>query len=436
VISPEDIRNRARKLWVSGQPLRAALATLVPESVASGDAEAGSPIHTATDGSGAEIENGWQPSAQSFFPYPIPFRKPTAQEWLDHFADLREAVAALCSESKAVRGSGYSVEYRDVAHQKLGRLRIPDRITFESIDDVAACADETDALHRFRDLVQRLQVHEPRMLSWLSERPLAALAAEKVLPQLIGIAKHFRSNPRPNRYARELGIPGVDSKFIENNRVVVAEWLDRLLPVEAIDTTIRGFADHGFERRYGLRFEEPSVRFRWLDLSRAPAGLTDASVPLSQLSRYAPDCDHVIITENKTNFLTLPPSRNSLAIFGSGYGIELLGSIRWLANQPLHYWGDLDTHGFAIISRLRLHFPHVRSFLMDRETLMSHRELWTEELSATRVLHDLPALDPDEHALYNDLRHDRLGDRVRLEQERVGYQWVEQAIADMRRVAG
>lgn len=342
----------------------------------------------------------------------------------------------LDSESKGVRGTGYSLEYREFAHQKLGRLRVPDRIVFESIDDLAACAGESDALHRFRNLVQRLQVHEQRMLSWLSERPLAALAAEKMLPQLLGIAQYFRSNPRPNRYPRELGIPGVDSKFIENNRVFVAEWLDRVLPIDAIDTTVRGFADHGFERRYGLRFEEPSVRFRWLDPSRAPAGLTDASVPLSQLSFYAPHCDHVIITENKTNFLTLPPSRNSLAIFGSGYGIELLGSIRWLANQPLHYWGDLDTHGFAIVSRLRGLFPHVRSFLMDRDTLMRHRELWTEELSATRVLHDLPALDLEEQALYDDMRYDRLGDRVRLEQERVGYELVEQAIADMRRVAG
>lgn len=436
MISPEDIRNRARKLWATGQPLRAALAALAPESVARGGVGVLSSIRPAAEVSAAEIEDGAQPSALSFFPYPIPFRKPTAQEWLDHFADLREAAATLDSESKAVRGSGYSVRHREVAHQKLGRLRVPDRITFESIDDLAACAGETDALHRFRDLVQRLQVHEPAMLSWLSERPLAALDAEKLLPQLIGIAKHFRSNPRPNRYPRELGIPGVDSKFIGNNRVVVAEWLDRLLPIQAIDTTIRGFTDHGFERRYGLRFEEPSIRFRWLDPSRAPAGLTDASVPLSQLSSYAPDCEHVIITENKTNFLTLPPNRNSLAIFGGGYGVELLGSIPWLANQPLHYWGDLDTHGFAIVSRLRLLFPPVRSFLMDRDTLMSHRELWTEELSATRVLHDLPALDPNEQALYDDLRHDRLGDRVRLEQERVSYQLVEQAIADMSRVAG
>jgi hypothetical protein len=159
---------------------------------------------------------------------------------------------------------------------------------------------------------------------------------------------------------------------------------------------LRGLADHGFERRYGLRFEDPLIRFRWLDPSRAPGGISDATIPLPQLADYAPACAHVIVTENKINFLTLPQRPDVLAIFGGGYAIDLLRALAWIANQPLHYWGDLDTHGFAILSRLRQYFPHTRSFLMGRDTLMMHRELWTEELSGTRVLRDLPNLDPHE----------------------------------------
>lgn len=430
MISPEDIRDRARKLWASGQPLRALTAAIASAGAATAS-NARNIVDLAADQLLADGVNSVRPSSPPFFPYSIPFRKPTAQEWLDRFAELRNAVANLHAESKAVRGTGYAITYREVAHQKLGRLQMPERIAFESIEDLAACAGETVTLSRFIGLVQQVQAHEPRMISWMAERPLIALASADILHQLLGIAEYFRSNPRPNRFARELGIPGVDSKFMEGNRTAISEWLDRLLPTEAIDTSVRGLVDHGFERRYGLRFEEPSIRFRWLDRSRAAACLSDAAVPLSQLSAYAPECDHVIVTENKINFLTLPPSRNALAIFGSGYGVDLLRTIRWLANQPLLYWGDLDTHGFAIVSRLRLHFPHARSLLMDRDTLMSHRDLWTEELSATRVLHDIPGLDPHEQALYDDLRHDRLGDRVRLEQERVSYQLVERTIAGL-----
>jgi hypothetical protein len=400
VITPKDIHDRACKLWATGQPLRA-------------------------------IVTGTAPDLQPFFPCLIAFRKPTAQEWLDHFADLRAAVAALEAESKASRGAGYTVTFRETAHQKLGRLRIPERITFESIEDLAAYAGETQTLHRFLKLTAAIQAREPRMTPWLSERPLAALASESLFPRLFDIAAHFQAHPRPNRYARELGIPGVDSKFIEDNRAILAEWLDRLLPADSIDTTVRGLSEHGFERRYGLRFEEPRIRFRWLDASRSLAGIADATVPLSQFAAYAPTCDHIIITENKINFLTLPQHSNTLAIFGSGYAIDLTRTIPWIADQRLHYWGDLDTHGFAILSRLRNHFPQTRSFLMDRDTLVNHRDLWTEELSATRVLRDLPMLDPHEQALYDDLRNDRLGDRIRLEQERIAYPAVEGAIASL-----
>jgi hypothetical protein len=70
---------------------------------------------------------------------------------------------------------------------------------------------------------------------------------------------------------------------------------------------------------------------------------------------------------------------------------------------------------------------------MDRDTLVTHRDLWTEELSGTRVLRDLPTFDPHEQALYDDLRNDRLGDRVRLEQERVKYQLVQKVVLALHR---
>jgi hypothetical protein len=48
------------------------------------------------------------------------------------------------------------------------------------------------------------------------------------------------------------------------------------------------------------------------------------------------------------------------------YAIDRLGSLPWLREKPLYYWGDIDTHGFAILSRLRRHWEHARSLLMDR----------------------------------------------------------------------
>jgi hypothetical protein len=64
---------------------------------------------------------------------------------------------------------------------------------------------------------------------------------------------------------------------------------------------------------------------------------------------------------------------------------------------------------------------------MDRETLMAHASHWVEE---PRPVHrDLPRLRPPELELYEDLRHDRLRPALRLEQERIGFGWVERAVA-------
>jgi len=86
----------------------------------------------------------------------------------------------------------------------------------------------------------------------------------------------------------------------------------------------------------------------------------------------------------------------------------------------LHYWGDIDTHGFAILDQLRAHFPLARSFLMGRRPLLAHQDQWVTEPKPTQ--RDLRRLDPDERCLYDDLRWRRLGDQpLRLEQDRIAY---------------
>ena len=63
---------------------------------------------------------------------------------------------------------------------------------------------------------------------------------------------------------------------------------------------------------------------------------------------------------------------------------------------------------------------------MDRETLLAHAGLWVRESDPYDG--ELPRLTPVEGALYDDLRWNRLGDRVRLEQERIPYGRVEMAL--------
>jgi len=117
---------------------------------------------------------------------------------------------------------------------------------------------------------------------------------------------------------------------------------------------------------------------------------------------------------------------SAIVVFGAGYGWEALSRAAWLHRCRLHYWGDIDTHGFAILDRLRAYFPGAASFLMDRETLLAHRLHWGAEPESAR--HDLSGLTPEEASVYDELRFDRHQPRLRLEQERVGFEWLNERL--------
>jgi hypothetical protein len=172
-------------------------------------------------------------------------------------------------------------------------------------------------------------------------------------------------------------IPGVHTKFIEAHRGVLAELLDIVLPPEAIDPTVSGATR--FAKRYGFREKPVRIRFRILDPQCAILSCRlaqDITLDSESFVRLSPDVTRVFITENEINFLAFPEVKESLVIFGAGYGFDTLGEAEWLKRCRIYYWGDIDTHGFAILDQLRSCFDNVESFLMDRSTLLAFEAQW------------------------------------------------------------
>jgi hypothetical protein len=60
---------------------------------------------------------------------------------------------------------------------------------------------------------------------------------------------------------------------------------------------------------------------------------------------------------------------------------------------------------------------------MDRDTFLAFKPLWGTESSP--IDRNLPGLTAEERALYDDLRFNRIGPTLRLEQERIGFGWVK-----------
>jgi hypothetical protein len=104
---------------------------------------------------------------------------------------------------------------------------------------------------------------------------------------------------------------------------------------------------------------------------------------------------------------------------GLGRGVAQLGGIPWLRGIPCLYWGDIDTHGFSILSLARSLFPQLRSVLMDEETFLLHKDLWVAESQHPSA--SLPGLTPAEEDLFLGLKSGRWGENVRLEQEKIAW---------------
>jgi uncharacterized protein YPO0396 len=196
--------------------------------------------------------------------------------------------------------------------------------------------------------------------------------------------------------------------------------LDRVLPVS--DPHEKRFAE-----RYGFCSKPNYVRFRLLDpqYTLLPGKDQEFSLTANDFQALPGKEDflchikHVFIVENEINFLSFPAQAKSMVMFGAGYGFKALKTVTWLQQRALYYWGDIDTHGFAILNQLRHVFSDVQSFLMDEATLLSHRAFWgCEEKQIKSVL---PRLTPAEQAVYQALLHHDYAKNLRLEQERISY---------------
>jgi len=310
----------------------------------------------------------------------------------------------------------------------LGTNLVPDEVWVDTLDDALALIGKGRDARHFGAIVALTQKRQPAALSWVARHPLKALEVAGHWPLLLDTVAWICTHPRPGVYLRQIDVPGVHTKLIEANRTVLAEILDLSLAGEAIDARYAGVAQ--FCRRYGFRDKPARVRFRVLDPRRAllaPGTDQDITVNADAFARLDLPVERVFVTENEINFLAFPPLVESLVVFGAGYGFDNLTRATWLQRCAVRYWGDIDTHGFAILDELRELLPHAQSFLMDRETLLQHASLWVDEPQPLR--RDLPRLRPAEQALFDDLRHDRIRPALRLEQERIGFRWVETALA-------
>ena len=388
--TPSGIQAKVRRLWESGRLLAAGL------------------------------------KGEALFPVSFSLAHPGPEDLSNRFGDARRWIQELEAGAKSAKGFGYDIVSTEINNRRIGRNSLPTSVTFPAQADALRLIGKVREEALFRSLSARTLEKIPELGPWMISKPMRLLDHAEKWERLLAVLLWMRKNPRPEIYVRQMDLTGVDTKFIECCEGILTE-LFRAMTVGA-ETTIEpiGEGRKSFEARFGFLSKPTLIRFRILDPRMHIQGFSDLSAPLSEVASLSLPVKRVFITENDINGLAFPPLCGSLVLFGLGYGIETLSAIPWLHKVEILYWGDIDTHGFAILDRLRIAFPECRSILMDRETLVAHRDLWVEERSPARAA--LVRLTPEENSVYEDLMLNRIQNNLRLEQERIGFKWVENAL--------
>lgn len=392
------------------------------------------------------------------FPHRVRLAGPSAADLVEHRIDA-QAWSRKLNDSAA--NAEWDLLTKRIRAGVLGMQTIPTAaiISTPTVAINLLGRTQTAAATRYRGLLAATEALDLLAREIALRRPFDVLAAGDEWPILVEVAQWLLANPRPGIYVRQVPVPGLHTKVIEQHKAILAKLLDAVLPATGI---LPGHTD--FAHRFGFISEARSVRIRGdrallglplqgaeptshLESDAAPAiqpamvhptlgvlltddSLGDVTWPVTALAALdapALGVRELVVVENKISFLTTPHQPGRLILWGAGYGAdELLHSLEWCDQVAVTYWGDLDTHGLHILDAVRCRAPHARSVLMDIETLEAHRPYWGRE--SRQRTGGLAHLSDSEQLLYQALILGEFGESVRLEQEYISYERVASAL--------
>ncbi|GAA5481310.1 DUF3322 domain-containing protein [Haloferula sargassicola] len=353
---------------------------------------------------------------ESAWPASLPIGRPTAadisSDWQETAATIRLwrelRIGSVLWESITFRATGAPVDL-PVAWQ----IASPDewiaaagdrsvRAEYEMLRTILASADPLfhNALVRERSL-------------WKNKTPAETLQAAR-------LAMALSPGCVEGKPLRAVSLAGIDSKFFERHRPLIARLLDLRFDGEASRHGLETFLDAARENDPWLLLADlgqprilpfPQLRVRGIDLATHGPGARD-----------------ILIVENEACLHLLPKDLPGvMAILGTGNNLSWLAAPHFRETR-IGYWGDLDTWGLTLLSRARGHAAHLTPLLMTHEVFETH----SASAVAEKVLASCTSpvgLTSEETALYQHLLALPNG---RLEQEFLPAARVHEAIHGWR----
>lgn len=203
---------------------------------------------------------------------------------------------------------------------------------------------------------------------------------------LLAAVAWFRANPRSGLTMRRVPVPGMHTKWLARHRAIVLACLgtptdtadsagdldDDVDPVDVPIADLDALGLRPLPREIGIVVADPALR--------APiGGLRQISTPIDELAGLQLRPEAVLIVENKEPALAWSDTDGLVIIHSLGNHLDVLDRLPWIPQERCWYWGDLDRHGFTLLSRARTKIPLLLSLLMGPEDVEAYRQMGVNE---------------------------------------------------------
>ncbi len=354
------------------------------------------------------------------FPIKVNLKPPTGREAIEAISHFQAYTAAW----RAWPGPG-RVEYESRKLPQVDRQDLPVKLVLNSFPElVAFLGPDAEARHRhwesvFQPLRSLSPNLEPALIRNLTS--LEALNPEEGARLAVALRQLTPGLGRGG-YLRALPLTGLDTKFIEQNLLLLTD-----------------LADH--QHQGAVR--QSGGLLRWLDCQESPrswlivrilceelraqfGGLAQMQLTSETLSQTPLPGKRVLVVENNASGYALPQIMDTVAIIGGGANVGWTRA-PWLVDRQLGYWGDLDTWGLHYLANARRNQAHVQALMMDQSTLIKHASRMVSLVDPNPSIPE--GLTAAEIETYRDLLEGRHGGNC-LEQERLDADWIRAHLSE------
>lgn len=376
--------------------------------------------------------NFYNDTLSEFYPFIIPCNKGNPN---DDFEKRSEELKLIHQNSKNNGKKSYKYD-TEVVSTRNGKQTIITRIYFENDLDYLTFINkkkEFKILEEVSNIIfSNLQTSLARenLIQWLvkNHEIISTNNVEDGIhcywQNICLCANWIYNNSQSHLYLRTIPLE-VHSKFIESNLGVI----------HSLISTERLTKENNFIKQHGLLEKPDFVRIRFLDEIECINGIFPEELQLTTRdflklpsALFMKEIKSIYIIENEMVYLTFPKIKNSICIWGHGFTASQFNRFEWLNNYNLYYFGDLDEHGYDILSIFRSSFPQTKSFCMDMPTFTKFDRF---RVKGEILKGFIPAnLTDEEMKVFNELRKDEK--RNRLEQERISHAWINEMLYQVR----